>query len=381
MIKHYNNKTGAGAAGYMYPRFTFPPLSFSFNLATAISINVDLDITQITPPPPAPKAKYGTAKYDIDYFDPLTVLGVIVPDTLTKYLLVRMVKSFLPATYRGYKYAIWDSFTFLIASLPMLETFAPDPVWFVRLRKMEAGRSWGMFMDLSFVDVNAVPLDPTLDGHTWEGLIRVSDMLQSCVSFMTADYGYCDFPPTLLVDLGGVAPRTSRNNNLTSDLMDHGLVDRLPCAGVCFPYPEVYVMFPCTCPYVPVMDVFNVDYDVCETTVDFNEDVASDIIETFKQTTQPAYQQLINFTGDKRMKSKFQIHATYQIIMTQLIRRILSDTTASVTDIAKYNAFGLEYSYARNFEQLIDAEKVITKYIRLGLTESVLRQIASAIQR
>lgn len=155
-IEKYKVKIGPAMTGFMYPRFNFTPLSFSFSLSLIISINIEVEIVL----PPILKARYGSAKYGLSRYDPLTILGVLLVDNLTKFLLAEMIRQFLPATQRGYKYAMHESLFFLNADLPIFEQFAIDPVWFVRFRKMEASRNWTAFYDMAFFDVNIYPTNP-----------------------------------------------------------------------------------------------------------------------------------------------------------------------------------------------------------------------------
>jgi hypothetical protein len=363
-------------------------LSFAFNLSLSLSVTIEINITGII----TTKAKYDTAKYGVDKYDPLTLLGVLIPDEITKFLALEMVHKFVPATSRGYKYAILNSFFYLNANMPILTQFAYEPVWPVRFRKMEASKNWMTFFDLSFFDVNAFATEllpcPSesesyfdymiFDTGIFDGslrsemLIRFSELLQAFFDF--AQFDVATFDSNIFIN--DFHNFTERKNNITSNIYEHCYYERATYMGETDPYPELFLLAPFTVPYEPVFDCMNFDYDVFETTVEFNESVLVDIMNSFKAKNEPTRRQMNLFMGADRMVMNYSIHATFQGKKFENMLRLLAPTVTSPTDLARYNSFIMEYVYKRKYYQKVDAELVIEKYVRMGLDETVLRQLA-----
>jgi len=388
-VKKYIAKSGVNAVAGMSSRYdssiNLSMLNFAWNIDLNLKIYIDIKITW----PGWSKAQYGTAIYGKDVYDPATVLGVLTADSLTKWLTIKMVRCFLPANERGYKYTLPQSFYFLFAELPMLETVAFDPVWYVRSRKIDATRNWTAFFDMGFFDVNAYPTeaytDPVTGDVPSEVLIRVSDMLESVfdwATFESGEYvGVFDYPPYSLLDLDNLYGHTHRINNISANFFDTALFDRAPFAGIPMPYPELYLLSPNLVAYMPVFDVANFDFDVYFTTVEFDEDLVNSIIENAKQTQQIAYTDFTQLSGSERMHTLYTVHAAYQVNKQYQINQILEKYGVPRINVGLYHAFSMEYVYKHMAEQLVDPETVITKYIRLGLNETVLRALAAMTSR
>lgn len=352
-IEKYKRKIGQDVAGFMFDRFSpdlnFAPVTFAFNLN--IALNIDIDINVIIPPPV--KAKYGYAKYGLDQYDPLAPIGILIPNSLTKYLYTYMIKYFMQPNFRGYKYSMPISIKYLNASGEMFKTFAPNPVWLPRFRKIESWRMWTSFYNLAFYNVNIYPPDDVF--------IRVTD-----------DPDFFGYTPH---------ERSTLDDPLSSNLYDHGCYDCSFYPGDVDPYPEIILLADNIQCYEPLYNVANYGFDAYFDSVVFNPNVLVDIMTEFRQTQQPAYRQLIWLTGSERMKVMYTVHGSYQGDIRALVERVLGNDISSPLQLAKYNAFALEYPYARQFMQLVDAEAVITKYIRLGLSETLLRRIAASVRR
>jgi hypothetical protein len=352
-IEKYKRKVGRESAGFMYNRFD-PNLNlsiptFAFNLGTLVGIDIDIGVTFPTPR----KARYGEAQYSLDLYDPIAPLGILIPDEITKQLYIHMIRHFMSATWRGYKYSMRVANMYLYASLPIFTEFAPEPVWGVRFRKIEAWRLWTSFYNLAFYGCNIYP--------TEEVFIRVTDN----PSF----YGY------------PVNPRTTRNDNLSSNLYDHAVYDRAFYSREVAPYPEILLLAPNLYCYEPVYNVANYNYDVYLDLPVFDSNVLIEIMEHFKQTQQPLFRELVWFTAGEKMKLNYAIHATYQHETLQRILNRFKDVLQSPLQIGWIQAFAMEYAYERKLMRLVEAEKVIQKYIRLGLSEPLLRQAAQMTQR
>lgn len=373
--------------------FNFGKLSFAFSLNLVININIVINIQQ--------KSMYGVAKYGVDVYDPVTLFGILVPNEVTKFLATEMVRKFVPATTRGYKYALFNSFFYLDASLPIFTAYAPEPIWPMRFRRMEANKNWTCFFDLSFFDVGSFPTDPLLrpfvpvfdtckfdlckfgdslqpdDISASEMFVRFTDLIESCL-----DWGHFDMTKfdsnEFLTDMH---PRTTRDNNITSNMLDYSFFDRCTFVGENFLYPELYLLVPFVVAYTPAFDCMNFDVDVLASTVDFNESTLTDIISSFDQRSNPIYRQANLFQSSERMVLDYSIHATFQGNLRDRTLRILQNKLTSPTQLTLYNAFVAEYVYKRKYYQLIEGELVIQKYIKLGLDETLLRQLAAMSQR
>lgn len=379
-VEKYKRKTGADAvAGWfnnLNPDINLSMFSFAWQLNLAININIDIEIIW----PTGGKAKYGSARYGTDVYDPTTVLGVLTADTLTKWLMLHMARRFLPPNERGYKYSMPQSLYWLNAEIPMLAVAAEEAVWYVRVRKIDATRNWTAFYDMAFYDVNAYPTepytDPVLGDIDSQVFIRFSDMLRSLYEMARYDDGLYDYPPNSLLDVGGIFDDSTRPAWISANFYDTAKYDRAPYSGLSMPYPELYVLSPNLVAYMPVYDVANYDFDVYYTTVTFDEDLVNSIVENAKQTQQGQYRELVTFTGEKRRNALYQIHAAFQVDRQYRLQKILNDYAVPRVDVLMYHAFMMEYSYKKMYEQLLDKETVIQRYIRLGLNETVLRAIA-----
>lgn len=405
-IKKYIHKTSLSNISAMENRFNPNPtgfdafgnpiggnfsfLSFSFNLQLLLNINIDIKIIFN---PTMTKARYGKAKYGSDRYDPATLLGVMTPDDITKFLLVHLVHEFVNGTERGYKYALPLSLFMLNSEIQILDNFAQQPVWNIRVRKMEGARNWTSYLDLMFLDVNILQLDPyhvhttsdldfgildimllDVDGaYASEALLRFSDILKSALDFMCLDDGIL----SLLDFIRSVGERTEREDNLTSNLVGHGLLDRLPLAGDNFIFPEVFLMFPANIAYEPVVDCMNLDYDRLESSVGFDADVMTDLVASFRTTQNVIYQQWQQMAKAPKMQTDYAIHQTFQQVRFANLMKIIGDQISSPTQITHYNAFLMEYTYKKKFNQLVDGELVIQKYKKQGLDETLLRAIAA----
>ena len=352
-IEKYKRKVSAEATGYMYPRFD-PNLnlsipSFAFNLQ--INLNIDIDFSIITSG--IIKAKYGHARYNVDVYDPIAPIGVLIPNELTKQLYIYMTNRFTYATYRGYKYSLKMAKQFLDADLPIFTDFAPSPVWMPRFKKIEAWRNWTSFFNLAFFNVNIFPAKNVF--------IRVTDS--------PTFYGY------------SINPRTVLNDNLSSNLYDHGVYDNSFYLGDQDPYSEVILLSPNIYCYEPIWNVANFNYDRFIDKPVFDPSVLINIVEQFKGTQQPAYRSLVWLKGAERMQTMYMVHATYQHDILAKILRRFSNVINSPIEMAQYQAFALEYAYERKFMRLVEAEKVVLKYISLGLSETVLRGIIKLTSR
>lgn len=391
-IKRYKAKSGASSVTGMYSRFdpniNLSGLSFAWQLDLAIKINIDIEIILN----PINKAKYGSAIYGTSVYDPITVLGVLTANSLTKWLMLHMVRRFLPANERGYKYAMQESLYWLNAEIPMLETVAPEPVWFTRARKIDATRNWTAFYDMSFYDVNAYPTEALYGGYDlcqYEEtyytddeltesavLIRFSDFLRcvwDCTDYMGS---YVDAVRNDLWKTNGIFSILKNQDVISANFYDTARYDRAPYSGVPMPYPELYILSPNLVAYMPVYDVANYDYDVYYTTVEFDEDLVNSIVENARTVQQPIYRELLQFTGSERMHSLYETHARFQGERQYKIKKILADANVPRINNGLYNAFMMEYTYKKMAEGLVDKETVIQRYIRLGLNETVLRAIA-----
>jgi hypothetical protein len=352
-IELYKRKVGRDVAGFMYNRFD-PSQNLSiqsFAFVLSINLNIVIDNNVILPPPT--KARYGTARYGYDRYDPLAPIGILIPDQLTKQLYLFLIRHFMNATYRGYKYSLNTALQFLDASIQIFTKFAPEPVWVPRFRKVEAWRMWTSFFDLSCFDVSIFPAD--------EVFIRVTDTPE--------DFGY------------PISPRTTRTDNLSSNLYDHGVWDRSFYTCVPAPYREIILLAPNLQCYEPVWDVANWDYDVFFDTVVFDPNALYDVIEHFKERQNPMYQQLTWFLSSERMKTMYAVQATWQ---QETLRRVLykfRNVISSPLQISMIHAFAMEYGQQRKFMRLVESEKVIQKYVKLGVPESVLRGVAQVTQR
>lgn len=375
------------------PNINLSMLTFAWQLNLTISVYVDVNIIF----PPTGKAKYGSAIYGTNVYDPTVILSVLTADALTKWLMLHMVRRFLLSNQRGYKYSMPQSIYWLNAEIPMLETTAPEPVWYVRVRKIDASRNWTAFYDMAFFDVNAFPMDRTYalfdtdrfdmsdfgyeERQESEILIRFSDMLRSIFNMARFDDGLFDYPPNSLTSLDNIFANTHRANNISANFFDCALFDRAPYAGDSMQYPELYLLAPNTVAYMPVFDVANFDFDVFYTAVSFDEGLVSSIVENAKQTQQPYYLELGQMRGSERMHTMYDVHAAFQSNRQYRIQKILSDYNVPRIQVSMYHAFMMEYTYKKMAEQLVDKETVIQRYIRLGLSETVLRAIAAMTSR
>jgi hypothetical protein len=364
-IEKYKRKVNVYTASHMYNRFNpdlnFSVSSFAFNLS--INLNIDIDVEIVIHY--SQKARYGFARYGVDVYDPFAPIGILVPDELSKQLYTYMVRHFTPATYRGYKYSMRIAIQYLNANLPIFEKFAPIPVWLPRFRKIEAWRTWTSFFDLACFDVNIFPCE--------EVFIRVTD--EEASKYDSGKYDYNVY------DGYEVAPRIVRNDNLSSNLYDHAVYDRSFYPNESAPYPEILLLAPNLYCYEPVFDVANFDYDVFLDVPTFDPDVMYDIMEEFKQTQQPLYRELIWFTKAERMQTMYTVQATYQHdILTKILRAFRNEISSPI-QISQVAAFAMEYGYERKFMRLVEAEKVIDKYVSLGFDEGLLRRITAIVLR
>jgi len=376
-VEKYKRKTSPQSVAGQTNMFNFSMLTFAWQLNLAININIDVSIILN----PAGKAKYGSAVYGTSVYDPTTVLGVLTADSLTKWLMLHMARRFLPANERGYKYSMPQSLYWLNAETPMLAVAAQEPVWYVRVRKIDATRNWTAFFDMSFFDVNAFPTDPYHDSVLGdldsEVLIRVSDILRCIFDLAMFDNGIFDYTPYSLLQLDNIFANTHRTNNISANFFDTAIFDRAPFSGISMPYRELYLLSPNLIAYMPVFDVANFDFDVYYTTVSFDEYLVNSIVEGAKQNQQPIYRDLVKLTGYQRMVALYQVHAAFQVDRQYRLQKILNDYAVPRIDVSMYHAFMMEYSYKHMYEQLLDKETVIQRYIRLGLNETVLRAIAA----
>ena len=157
-----------------------------------------------------------------------------------------MARRFLPANARGYKYTMPQSLYWLNAEIPMLEVAAQEPVWYVRVRKIDLTRNWTAFYDMAFFDVNAYPTeeyhDPILGDVPSQTLVRFSDMLRSLFDMARYDDGLYDYPVNSLLDIGAIFNDATRPMNVSANFYDCARYDRAPYAGVPMPYPELYIL-------------------------------------------------------------------------------------------------------------------------------------------
>lgn len=379
-VEKYKRKTGADAVAGWFNRLdlntNFSMASFAWQLNLAITINIDVNVILN----PAIKAKYGSAIYGTSVYDPTTVLGVLAADSLTKWLMLHMARRFLPPNERGYKYNMPQSLYWLNAEIPMLEVAAEEAVWYVRVRKIDATRNWTAFYDMAFFDVNAYPTEPyhdsVLGDMDSEVFIRFSEMLRCIFDIARFEDAIFDYLLNSLLQLDNIFNNTHRQNNISANFFDTAIFDRAPFSGLSMPYQELYLLSPNLVAYMPVFDVANFDFDVYYTTVSFDEDLVNSIVENAKQTQQGQYRELVTFTGEQRRNALYQVHAAFQVDRQYRLQKILNDYAVPRVDVLMYHAFMMEYSYKRMYEQLIDKETVIQRYIRLGLNETVLRAIA-----
>lgn len=375
MVEKYKRKTGPESIIGQPQDISLSMLAFSWQLNLAININIDINIILN----PTGKAKYGSAQYGTSVYDPTTVLGVLTADALTKWLMMHMARRFLLPNERGYKYSMPQSLYWLNAEIPMLEVAAQEPVWYVRVRKIDATRNWTAFFDMAFFEVNAFPTEPYHDSVLGdldsEVLIRVSDMLRCIFNMALFDDGIFDYTPYSLLQLDNIFTNTHRQNNISANFFDTAIFDRAPFSGVSMPYRELYLLSPNLASYMPVFDVANFDFDIFFTTVTFDEDLVNSIVEGAKQTQQLNYRDLVKLTGYQRMIALYQVHAAFQVDRQFRLQKILNDYAVPRIDVSMYHAFMMEYSYKHMYEQLLDKETVIQRYIRLGLNETVLRAI------
>lgn len=401
MIKKYNARTGANAVGTFingnfyssFPPFDFSMLSFSFQLNLAISVDIDINVIF----DPAGKAKYGSAVYGISVYDPVTVLGVLTADSITKWLMAHMARRFLLRNERGYKYSLPESFYWLNAEIPMLEIAGQEPVWYVRSRKIDATRNWTAFYDMSFFDVNAFPTAELYGGYDLceyddtfyseddltesEILIRISDMLLCIFDLATFDLGEFDKPTFGLDSLDNIFYSSVRVNNISANFFDTAIFDRAPFSGVTMPYRELYILVPNLVAYEPIFDVANFDYDVFYSTVTFDEDLVNTVIENAKLNQAVQYRELIQFTQSERMHSNYATMANFQVMRQYRIQTILRQYLVKPVDLHMYHAFAMQFGFKHMVNQLMDKETIIQRYIRLGLNETVLRAIAALPSR
>ena len=108
----------------------------------------------------------------------------------------------------------------------------------------------------------------------------------------------------------------------------------------------------------------------------FDEGLVNSIVENARQHQQVPYLQLQRYTSSERMNALYQVHAAFQVDRQYRLQKILNDYSVPRIDVSMYHAFMMEYSYKKMYEQLLDKETVIQRYIRLGLNETVLRAIA-----
>jgi len=391
-MEKYRLKSGVESAGEIFPRFdpnlNLSGLTFAWQLNLAISVNIDVEIIL----DPTKKAKYGSAVYGTSVYDPVTILGVLTADSLTKWLMLHMIRRFLPPNARGYKYTMQQSLYWLNAEIPMLAVAGPEALWYVRVRKIDATRNWTAFYDMAFYEVNAYPTDPLFGGYDLceyeetyyddgteresEVLIRFSEMLRCIWDLARYDNGLYDRAPNSLLTLDNIFSSSPTPANISANFYDTARYDRAPYSGVPMPYPELYLLSPNLVAYMPVYDVANYDFDVYYSTVSFDEDLVNSIVQYARQNQQPYYRILLQYTGSKRMHAMYNVHAAFQVDRQYRIQKILQDYAVPRIHVSMYHAFMMEYSYKRMYEQLIDKETVIQRYIRLGLSETVLRAIA-----
>lgn len=356
-------------------------LTLAFQLNLAISINIDIKIIWDS----GQKAKYGSAVYGKSVYDPTVILGVLTADSLTKWLMLHMVRRFLLRNERGYKYSLPESFYWLNAEIPMLETAGQEAVWYMRSRKIDATRNWTAFFDMAFFDVNAFPTEPYIDEFLnpvgSETFIRESDMLQCIFDIALFDNAIFDHPAFGLLDVDNIFVSSTRHKNISANFFDTAVFDRAPFSGVTMPYRELYVLAPNQVAYEPIFDVANFDYDIFETTVEFDEGLVNSIIENAKQNQQGLYRELLQFTEGPRMQSNYATMANFQVMRQYRIQTILRQYLVKPVDLHMYHAFAMQFAFKHMANQLVDKETIIQRYIRLGLNETVLRAIAALPSR
>ena len=145
--------------------------------------------------------------------------------------------------------------------------------------------------------------------------------------------------------------------------------------------PDTFLLFDSRLSYEPVVDCMNVDFDSVEGNVVFNPDVLVAIMENFTATQSALFKQLELFRSAPKMQQNFAINVTFQTGRLSSMKKLVLDQVTSPHEIALYNGFMMEYSDKKKFNQLVAAEAVIQKYIALGLSESLLRQIAAMTLR
>jgi hypothetical protein len=352
-IAHYNAKVGAPASDFMFPRFdpsvNLSGLTFAFNINLITGI---VSETGVIFPAPV-KAQYEVARYDVDKYDPLAPIGILIPNTITEYLYIYIVRHFTYGSRRGYKYSTTMAFQMFDSEAQIFTQFAPLPVWTPRIRKIEGWRNWTAFYNLALYNVNPYPTDQVF--------IRVTDSPSA--------FG------------NPVAARTVMNDNLSSNLYGHGVYGYSFYPSTAAPYPEVLLLSPNLQCYQPVYNIANYGYDVYYDIVVFDPNIMTNVVSSFQETQNPIYRQLVWLTGSPRMQTMYAIHATYQHDVRSKIENALANRISSPILISQYYAFALEYSYARKFMQLVTAQNVIQKYVKLGLDEALLNTIAQLTQR
>lgn len=384
-VEKYNAKTGgaavAGQYAYLNPSINFSLVNFAWQINIGININIDIQIILN----PETKAKYGSAVYGTSVYDPVTILGVLTADALTKWLMIHMVKRFLLRNERGYKYTMPESLYYLNAEIPILETVGPEPIWYMRVRKIDATRNFTAFFDIAFFDVNAYPTepytDPTLGPMDSEVLLRFSDMLASIFDMAFFDTGIFDRPKLSLLSIDNIFSSSTRHGNISANFFDTAVFDRAPFSDVTMPFKELYVLSPNLVAYMPVFDCANFDYDIFYSTVQFDEDLVYNVMENAKQNEAPAYRELISYTQGERMHSGYATHAAFQVQRQFDLQRIFEKHAVPRTHVIMYHAFASEFAYKRMSDQLVGKETIIQRYIRLGLNETVIRAIAALPSR
>jgi hypothetical protein len=337
----------------MYERFSpnlnLSPITFAMNLSLALNVHIDTS----TIFPPASKARYSRSRYNVGQYDPYAPIGIQIADKITAFLYGYMVRHFVYGNQRGYKYSLAMALGFLHSCMPTLEQFAPEKVWITRFKKIEGWRNWTAFYNLAFYNVNIYPTDKVL--------IRVTDN--------PTNYGKT------------VTPREVLDDQLSSNAYNHGVYDHTYYPGDINPYDEVWLMVPNLTCYESLYHFANYNYDLYYQTAVFDPHVLTEVIEAFRAGQNPAYRQLLWFTGGERMKAMYTVHGSYQANIRAMIEKVLDGDIQSPMQIPQYYAFALEYVYARKFMQLVDAEKVIRKWVLLGLSDMLLRRVAASIQR
>jgi hypothetical protein len=316
-----------------------------------LALNVHIDTSVIFPPPE--KARYGHAQYNDNQYDPFAPIGIQIADKITALIYGYMIKHFTYGNQRGYKYSLDMARKFMIASMPTLSQFAPEKVWWTRFKKIEGWRNWTAFYNLAFYNVNIYPTDKVL--------IRVTDT--------PTDFG------------NAVTTRQILDDRLSSNAYDHGVYDHACYPGDVDEYPEVWLMVPNLTAYEPLYNFSNYNYDIYYETAVFDPNVLTNLMLSFRQNQNPLYRELLWFIGGERMSTLYTIHGKYQGDIRKNIEMALEGQISSPMQIAYYYAFSLEYAYSRKFMQLVDAEKVIQKWINLGLNEALLRRVAELTLR